>query len=204
MKKHLLAALVVLTLAATEQNASAQLSSRVNGWSVGLKGGVNKPMFRALKTGVNVACGFDVEWMSNPLWGLSLDYTFMNYKASSTNGFCNEVSGIGLINLANLLDKYRRGDWENLNVYARVGAGISFCQADKSDITLVLPMGGSVEYELTRHLTLGLLAEKRWHTSYSMGVNGDVQQGGATNLTLELLLRYKFGNRMHMRHFTQF
>ncbi len=209
MKKTILLTICGFLLASQAgfaQQGNEQTTPTYSHWSFGLKGGVDRAQFATGSItgsdGYGFTGGLDIEWLANPMWGLSLDYSYLAYSHSKNHGHSNEISILGNVNLANLLHQYRKGNWQKLNVYARLGGGIALMYGDQSKKTFVIPANISVEYELCKHFTLGLIGERRWHMSEFMGYVSPTQvaPGGGVNWSAMATVRYKIGGANHIRN----
>jgi outer membrane protein OmpA-like peptidoglycan-associated protein/opacity protein-like surface antigen len=173
MKKGLLLFCASMLLA-----GSSVFAQKYSHWSLDVKGGVDRGEWgHELKNGYyGFEVGGEVEYTFNPLFGLALDYAYIDYGrevegADDFTGSTHEISLIGSVNALNLVAKYRTGNWQKLNIYARGGAGVSIYSTDLTDqSTLVIPMSAALEYDLGKHIAIGLTGERRWHTSSDMGL----------------------------------
>ncbi len=200
MKRFVLFSFFVFLVAAG--NIFAQ-QKEYSHWSLGLKGGVTRGEFSgsgilADDAKYGFAFGVELERTFNPLWGIALEYEYVNYSNFDIDAYTNEIGLLGSVNLSNLLAKYRRGNWQRLNLYGRLGAGLSFYRAQTDATTIVLPMGASLEYNVCKHLALGLTGERRWHTSNSMGLGREVEDKVVIWSALANV-RIKFGAKQHIR-----
>lgn len=184
----------------------SQEQKKYNHWSLGIKAGVERPEF----SGDNLfkgdafygfTIGAELERTFTPLFGMILDYNFMKYdrtKDTDLDGSAHEISILGSVDFTNLLWKYRRGNWQKFHAFARLGAGVSLYDAVTDGSTLVIPVGGVLEYNVTDHLALGITGERRWHTSSTMGLGGHVQDK-AVFWSIMGNVRVKFGKN-HIRN----
>ena len=174
-------------------------------WSLDLKIGANRAEYMGdiiSKQGLNFTFGAELERTFNPLWGLALGYTYLNYSSyADGDGKTHEFTGLGSLNLANLVERYRRGNWQRLNVYGRLGAGLSFYNATNKGTAVVIPLGASIEYNITPRLAISLNGYRRWHSSSTMGFANAVQDR-AVFWAATVGLRFKFGkkSRPHIRN----
>ena len=202
MKRCLLSFFCIFALLGS--NAYSQ--EKYSHWSLGLKGGVNRSEFSGggvigdAKYGFSL--GAELEWTANPLWGLALDYEYIDYSCFDIDAHTNEFALLGSVNFANLLAKYRACGWQKLNAYGRIGAGLSFFGASTSGTTIVVPMGGALEYNVSKNLAFGIVGERRYHTSSVMGLGKKVQER-AIIWSLMANVRIKFGSN-HFRDMNMF
>ena len=187
-----------------QNNVSAQ-QNEYSHWSLDLKIGANRAEYMGdiiSKQGLNFTFGAELERTFNPLWGLALGYTYLNYSSSADgDGKAHEFTGLGSLNLANLVERYRRGNWQRLNVYGRLGAGLSFYNATNKGTAVVIPLGASIEYNITPRLAISLNGDRRWHSSSTIGFTNAVQDR-AVFWAATVGLRFKFGkkSRPHIRN----
>jgi outer membrane protein OmpA-like peptidoglycan-associated protein len=147
-------------------------------WSLDLKLGLNRAEYVGgvlSKNGFGFAFGAELERTFNPLWGLAAGYNYLGYSYAGIDGSAHEFTGLATLNLANLVERYRKGNWQKLNVYGRLGGGFSVFSATNKGATIVIPMGASIEYNITQRLALSLNADRRWHLSSTMGFTKAVQ-----------------------------
>jgi outer membrane protein OmpA-like peptidoglycan-associated protein len=173
-------------------------------WSLDLKLGANRAEYVGgilSKNGFGFTFGAELERTFNPLWGLAVGYTYLGYSHANVNGSAHEFTGSASLNFANLVERYRKGNWQKLNVYGRLGGGFSLYSATNNGATIVIPMGASIEYNISSRLALSLNADRRWHISSTMGFASAVQDrpvfwSGTVGL------RFKFGKkeRAHVRN----
>jgi outer membrane protein OmpA-like peptidoglycan-associated protein len=181
----------------------AQQNEEYAHWSAALKLGANRAEYVggiSIK-GMGFTFGVELERTFNPLWGLAVAYDYLGYSYADVNGSAHEFTGLAALNIANLVEKHRKGNWQKLNVYGRLGAGFSLFSATNSGKTIVIPMGASVEYNITPKLAISLNGDRRWHMSSTMGFTRAIQDrpvywAGTVGL------RFKFGNspRPHIRN----
>jgi outer membrane protein OmpA-like peptidoglycan-associated protein len=168
-------------------------------WSLDLKVGASRAEYAGgikAKKGFGFTFGAELERTFNPLWGLALGYTYMGYSHANVDGRAHEITGLASLNLLNLVEKYRKGNWQRLNIYGRLGAGLSFYNATKNGATVVIPMGASIEYNITQRLALSLNGDRRWHMSSTMGFASAVQDRPIF-WAATVGLRFKFGKKSH-------
>ena len=227
MKRKMLALFVASTLvgntfaqeeqvaensAATEASADDAASAGLNHWSIALKGGLD--YFRWLDQSVNFQGGAVVEYTSNPLWGLGLEYLYQmnnhDNEGSSIefDGTVHDIDLFASVNISNLLAKYRSEAWQKLNIYANGGAGVSvyswdaenknFKSADREDSDFLwLAVGsGLIEYNLNKNFALGLEGRVKLNNKKDFAPVG----GAKANLGANLLFRYKFGGESNVRN----
>ncbi|MDR2448588.1 MAG: OmpA family protein [Prevotellaceae bacterium] len=194
---------MICGLLSIQNNVSAQ-QTEYSHWSLDLKLGANKAEYAGgilTKQGLGFTFGAELERTFNPLWGLALGYTYLGYSHANVDGKAHEITGLASINLANLVERYRQGNWQRLNVYGRLGAGFSLYSAKNNGATVVIPMGASIEYNVTPRLAISLNGDRRWHLSSNMGFASAVQDG-AVFWAATAGLRFKFGkkSRPHVRN----
>jgi outer membrane protein OmpA-like peptidoglycan-associated protein len=182
------------------QEQPEQQQGQYKHWSVSLKGGANRneSIGKLLNTkGFGGQFGIELERTFNPLWGLSASYTYLTYGDPVTkNGTSSEVTGIAHLNLLNLVDKYRRDCWQKWNVYGYIGGGLAFFhKMSAKGTTVSLPVGASVEYNVSPQLALALIGDRRWHSS-----NMGTPNGKLSVWTASVGLRLKFGNTRHVKN----
>jgi outer membrane protein OmpA-like peptidoglycan-associated protein len=168
-------------------------------WSLDMKLGASRAEYVggvATKQGLGFTFGVELERTFNPLWGLALGYTYFGYSYNSVDGRAHEITGLASLNLLNLVEKYRKGNWQRLNVYGRLGAGVSLYNATNSGTTVVVPMGLSIEYNITPRVALNLSGDRRWHMSSTMGFTSAVQDRPVFWVAT-VGLRFKFGKKPH-------
>jgi outer membrane protein OmpA-like peptidoglycan-associated protein len=188
-----------------QSNVLAQ-QNEYSHWSLDLKLGTNKAEYVGgifTKKSFGFTFGAELERTFNPLWGLAVGYTYLGYSHANVNvnGNAHEFTGSASLNFANLVERYRKGNWQKLNVYGRLGAGFSLFSATKKGATIVIPMGASIEYNISQRLALSLNVDRRWHLSSTMGFTSAIQDrpvfwSGTVGL------RFKFGKkeRSHVRN----
>jgi outer membrane protein OmpA-like peptidoglycan-associated protein len=186
-----------------QNNVSAQ-QNEYSHWSLDLKLGANRAEYVSgimTKQGLGLTFGAELERTFNPLWGLALGYTYLGYSNAGVDGNAHEFTGLASLNFANLVERYRRGNWQRLNVYGRLGAGLSFYSATNNGTTIVIPMGASIEYNITPRIALSLNGDRRWHLSSTMGFANAVQDRPVF-WAATVGLRFKFGkkSRPHIRN----
>jgi outer membrane protein OmpA-like peptidoglycan-associated protein len=186
-----------------QNNVSAQ-QNEYSHWSLDLKLGANRAEYAGgivTKQGLGFTFGVELERTFNPLWGLALGYTYLGYSHANVDGTAHEITGLGSVNLANLVERHRRGNWQRLNVYGRLGAGFSLYSATNNGATVVIPMGASIEYNITPRVALSLNGDRRWHMSSTMGFASAVQDRPVF-WAATVGLRFKFGkkSRPHVRN----
>jgi outer membrane protein OmpA-like peptidoglycan-associated protein len=186
-----------------QNNVSAQ-QNEYSHWSLDLKLGANRAEYVGgiiTKQGFGFTFGAELERTFNPLWGLALGYTYLGYSHAKVDGKAHEITGLASVNLANLVERYRRGNWQRLNVYGRLGAGFSLYSATNNGTTVVIPIGASIEYNITPRVALSLNGDRRWHMSSTMGFASAVQDR-TVFWAATVGLRFKFGkkSRPHVRN----
>ncbi|MDR0713322.1 MAG: OmpA family protein [Bacteroidales bacterium] len=171
-------------------------------WSVGLSLSTNKLEaagdFEYLKN-MGSVFAVEVERTFNPLWGFALHFGNFHYKDSRSSGKANEISGIARLNMANLASKYRPGGWKKLDVFGHLGGGVSFYSAAGKDETLTVPVGLSLEYNVSPSIVVSLIGDRRWHLSPNMGLATSRQERAAI-WSAGVGLRIKFGKSDHVRN----
>jgi outer membrane protein OmpA-like peptidoglycan-associated protein len=186
-----------------QNNVSAQ-QNEYSHWSLDLKIGANKAEYVGgiiTKQGLGLTFGAELERTFNPLWGLALGYTYLGYSHANVDASAHEFTGLASLNFANLVERYRRGNWQRLNVYGRLGAGLSRYSATNSGTTIVIPIGASIEYNITPRVAISLNGDRRWHMSSTMGFVNPVQDRPVF-WAATVGLRFKFGkkSRPHVRN----
>jgi outer membrane protein OmpA-like peptidoglycan-associated protein len=184
-------------------NASAQ-ETDYSHWSLGMRLGLNRAEYVGgiLSTkGFGFTFGVEAERTFNPLWGLAAAYDYLGYSYNNVNGNAHELTGLATLNMSNLVARYRKGEWQKVNVYGRLGAGFSLVSAAVNAKTVVMPMGASIEYNISPQLAVNVTGDRRWHMSSTMGFAKAVQER-AVHWAGTVGLRYKFGNssRPHIRN----
>jgi OOP family OmpA-OmpF porin len=182
-------------------NVAAQQQNEYAHWSLKIEAGTNRTQSTnaILGTeGYGYILGAELERTFNPLWGLVLDYAYINYSVSNQTGVTHEIAGLLNVNLANLLHQHRPGNWQKLNVYGHLGAGLSHYNANTTKNTTVIPIGASIEYNITPRLAININGDRRWHTSTDMGLR--TLQERAVIWTATVGLRIKFGKKTHIRN----
>jgi outer membrane protein OmpA-like peptidoglycan-associated protein len=173
-------------------------------WSLDLKVGANRAEYVGgilAKDGWGFTFGAELERTFNPLWGLAVGYTYLGYSHANVDGNAHEFTGLASLNLVNLVERYRKGNWQRLNVYGRLGAGFSFYSATNNATTVVIPMGLSLEYNVSPRVAISLNGDRRWHSSSTMGFANAVQDRPVF-WAATVGLRFKFGkkSRPHIRN----
>ncbi len=220
MKKTFL--LILSALLCVSVFAHDELTLHYTKWSVMLKGGVARNGYAGFSenaitsTGNRVFTGIyglEVERTFNHIWGLALSANMYDfYRADDTYGNASgvkynlfisgqaiETALLGTMNLSNIFSEDRSEGWRRFNVYARIGAGLTFYRTDQVPVmnqmaedvkpgseiratdrdadfdkdykktTIVIPTEIQFEYNLSKPLALGLIVGNRWHTSTHFG-----------------------------------
>jgi hypothetical protein len=203
MKKFILVGILTGFILFVNGNAYAQQSGYAH-WSAEVKAGANRGQYGKILSmeGFGGTFGVGIERAFNPLWGLGVDYTYLSYPYAGIKGSVQEFTGMANINLSNLVAKYRTGGWQQVNTYFHIGGGLAFYSAQTSGKTLVIPIGASIEYNISSLLSLSLIGDRRWHSSPSMG-NVELQKVADPRVvmwTASVGLRFKFGIEEHVRN----
>lgn len=197
----------------TAQNAAVDASK----WSIGLKGGgtyYRVTPFSGPKYLDNTTwgAGLIIERTANPLFGMGLDVSYLNYKVG--DGFKGKTIDPTLfasMNLSNLLFPNRESAaW---NVYTKFGAGAGIWSNDnpqaivkpngdpaKKGVSPVFTAALHPEVNLGNAVALGAEIGYRYYTQEFMGGNMSKDRGDDA-LTAMLSLRFKLGSD-HVRNMT--
>jgi hypothetical protein len=198
MKRTILLAVCGLLLAPCFLTAQPQSYSY---WSMKVALGANRSQYvNAILSsdGYGFTCNVELERTINPLWGIAANYSFWDYSVYRRRGLAHEFTGLVNLNFSNLVSTYRSEKWQKLNIYTHLGTGLSFYNAGQANTTIVVPFGISVEYTLSRRLSLSLNGEHRWHTSHTMGVQELYERAVFWSATVGL--RFKFGPKQHIKN----
>jgi opacity protein-like surface antigen len=239
MKKKLLSFILVFStvIFVSAQDAVSKVS--VQGgvipnshWSVSLKGGGS--YFRTGGMQYNYALDFfkrsrldffsvvggTVEYTFNPIIGLGLDMTYVNYsrwndinedrlKDNYLSANTKDVALFGSLNLTNIITPKRTGFWEKMSLYANLGTGIAFYKYDVSGHSAspssFLALGGlNLEYNISKSFAVGGEFQYRYYAKDDMGYYPNYQPVGFSDAALATLsLRYKInatGAKKHVRN----
>src|SRR5690606_22359381 len=147
----------VATVADSDTLEFSRPRKRYTHWSLEVSGGFSNMGGGSMETanahlisGQFLPTGsLGLEYTVNPLFGLSAEYTFINYDNWDYKAVSNEGTIVGHVNVSNLLDPNRKA--QRLNFYGHIGAGLAaynyelppgFAQppVSKSDITFVMPI----------------------------------------------------------------
>jgi outer membrane protein OmpA-like peptidoglycan-associated protein len=205
MEKKKLLVLFMCGALAVSNLFSQQIYSH---WSFAIKGGVDRGEWgKEIKNGYyGYELGGALEYTFNPLFGIGADYSYLKYGRETSNdditGTTHEAVLFGSVNALNLVAKYRQGNWQKLNIYANLGAGLSFYSTDKTDqITIVLPLSAALEYNVSKYVAIGLTGERRWHTSNDMGLgNMGVSRTNIWSALATVRVKFGAGSKPHVRN----
>ncbi len=201
MKKLLLS---VVLIASAVTFTFAQTSK----WSATVKGGGT--YFRVTPAGddfVNDAswgAGLQVERTFNPLFGMGLDVSYLNFNRSTVTGKTIDPTLFASVNLTNLLFPNRQSTFFSL--YAKAGAGVGFYNneiGNTKDNDFSPMFAGSIhpEFNLGKRVALGLEVSARYYVRENMGgmVSKDRFDDGMTAMAT---LRFNLGGNAHVRNMT--
>lgn len=191
------------------QSASVGVSPEASKWSIALKGGGTyfrvTPEVASYKDNLNWGAGLIIERTSNPLWGMGLDVSYLNYKTRAGLGKTIDPTLFGSVNLSNLMFPHRgKATW---NVYAKGGLGAGFYSNDTpngygggSGISPVFTAGIHPEVALGNAVALGLEWGVRYYSEEVLG--GRVSKDRFDDaMTLMATLRFNLGAN-HVRNMT--
>ena len=239
MKKKLLSFILVfctvIFVSAQEVVSKVPVQGEVipnSHWSVSLKGGGS--YFRTGGMQYNYALDFfkrsrldffsvlggTVEYTFNPIIGLGLDMTYVNYsrwndinedrvKDNYLSANTKDVALFGSLNLSNIITPKRIGFWEKLSLYANLGTGIAFYKYDVSGHSAspssFLALGGlNLEYNISKSFAIGGELQYRYYAKDDMGYYANYQPTGFCDAALATLnVRYKInatGAKKHVRN----
>lgn len=239
MKKKLLSFILVFCtvvfVSAQEVVGKAPVQGEVipnTHWSVSLKAGGS--YFRTGGIQYNYALSFftrsrldffsvlggTVEYTFNPIIGLGLDMTYVNYsrwndinedrvKDNYLSANTKDVALFGSLNLSNIITPKRTGFWEKLSLYANVGTGIAFYKYDVAghvaNPSSFLALGGlNLEYNISKSFAIGGELQYRYYAKDDMGYYANYQPTGFCDAALATLnVRYKInatGAKKHVRN----
>ena len=239
MKKKLLSFILVfctvIFVSAQEVVSKVPVQGEVipnSHWSVSLKGGGS--YFRTGGMQYNYALDFfkrsrldffsvlggTVEYTFNPIIGLGLDMTYVNYsrwndinedrvKDNYLSANTKDVALFGSLNLSNIITPKRIGFWEKLSLYANLGTGIAFYKYDVSGHSAspssFLALGGlNLEYNISKSFAIGGELQYRYYAKDDMGYHANYQPTGFCDAALATLnVRYKInatGAKKHVRN----
>jgi|GEM_PF-1689596 len=176
--------------------------------------------------------GAALERSFNPVFGLGLQYMYIPYQADAdglpwrVQGTAHEATAFLSVNLLNLFYQTRRQNW---NVYANIGFGVSFYNAETINretgehrpdgsggimrlddgIAAAIPLGLHIEYNVSRGFAIGAKFEYRMHDrdNFEGATQGHFLTQGNSNdafMTFALTLRHKmhFRKANHVRNST--
>ncbi len=216
MKKLILG--VLLIASAVTYTSAQRTAVDASKWSIGLKGGgtyyrvtpaVPVPPYM---DNVSWGAGLIIERTANPLFGMGLDVSYLNYKLDG--GYVGKTIDPTLfasINLSNLLFPYRESAaW---NVYSKFGAGAAIWDNNNpnavnkpngdpatSGVMPVFTAALHPEVNLGSAVALGAEVGYRYYTQEILGGRGS-QDRFDDALTAMLSLRFKLGAD-HVRNMT--
>ena len=187
---------------------------------------------------VSWTIGLEAEYSWNPAWGLILNFQYMPYQGvtSSTEYGRNEFKGnmyapslLASVNMFNLFSQYRKSAaW---NLYLNAGVGLVWYECLNTPIegsapgektpkgvgqdgsgygtSITIPLGLNVEYNINKHLAVGLGAYYRMTNKdnfegehYTKGTMNDAQFYVSANLRVKFLDDEKSGG--HMRNISMY
>jgi OOP family OmpA-OmpF porin len=208
MKKLILG--VLLIASAVTYTSAQRTAVDASKWSIALKGGGTYYRVAPLAgpdymDNVNWGAGLIIERTSNPLWGMGVDVSYLNYNTAVGNGKTIDPTLFGAVNLSNLLFPYR--EKAKANVYAKVGAGAALWDNDTPNavddgkgISPVFTASLNPEIALGRAVALGLDWGVRYYSQESLG--GKVSKERFDDgMTLMATLRFNLGAD-HVRNMT--
>lgn len=211
MKKLFLSVLMVASAItfASAQSAAVGTSPDASKWSIALKGGGTyfrvEPQMTPYMDNLNWGAGLIIERTANPLFGMGLDVSYLNYKTAVGVGKTIDPTLFGAVNLSNLLFPHRAK--AKANVYAKVGAGAAFFSNDTdpavedgSGISPVFTGSLNPEIALGNAVALGLEWGVRYYSKEILG--GQVSKDRWDDaMTLMATLRFNLGAN-HVRNMT--
>ncbi len=202
--KKLLLNVVLLATAFTFTNA------QTSKWSVAVKGGGTylrvTPIGDDYVNDASWGAGLEIEKTINPLFGMGLDVSYLNFNRRTVEGKTIEPSIYGSVNLSNLLFPNRTSTF--FSVYARAGAGIGIFNnkvhsMNKKDDGITPMFMGSIhpEFNLSKRIALGLDITARYYSREIVGglPSKDRFDDGMTAMAT---LRFKLGSNKHVRCMT--
>ncbi|MHB9057004.1 MAG: OmpA family protein [Paludibacteraceae bacterium] len=214
MKKLFLSVLLIASAVTftSAQSAAVGTSPEASKWSIALKGGGT--YFRIAPAvpvppymdNVSWGAGLIIERTANPLFGMGLDVSYLNFKtANSGVGKTIDPTLFGSFNLSNLMFPHRAS--ANANVYAKLGAGAAFFSNNTpnpvhngADISPVFTAALHPEVALGSAVALGLEWGYRYYTKEILGGRGSSTRGDDA-MTLMATLRFNLGAN-HVRNMT--
>lgn len=217
MKKLILG--VLLIASAVTYTSAQRTAVDASKWSIALKGGGT--YFRVAPAvpvppymdNVNWGAGLIIERTANPLFGMGLDVSYLNYFINTQDGAGKTIDPtlFASVNLSNLLFPHRQSAaW---NVYSKFGAGASIWDnnnpnpvaygdgktADKG-VQPVFTAALHPEVNLGSAVALGAEVGYRYYPQEILGGTGGKDNGNDA-LTAMLSLRFKLGGD-HVRNMT--
>jgi len=192
---------------------NAQKYSDFSHWSIALHGGANVYNGDIVinDKSIDYTLGLSVENTITPLYGLGIEYLFVPYRGTDTwpvgyviDGTSHQASLYWALNILNCFHKTRDSNW---NLYARLGAGLSYYKVDVAayptenvpfSLGVFVPVGVSLEYNLSKSFALGARIDYRAFNKDNLdGATKTYQNfAGVTNDFMAvgtIDLRYKFG-----------
>lgn len=211
MKKLFLSVLLIASAVTftSAQSAAVGTSPEASKWSIALKGGGT--YFRVTPNGSDYmnnaswGAGLIIERTSNPIWGMGLDLSYLNFNRSTVNGKTIDPTLFGSINMSNLFFPHRAA--AKANVFAKFGAGAAFFSNDLSGaadggsgVSPVFTAALHPEVALGSAVALGLEWGYRYYSKEILG--GMVSKDrGDDAMTLMATLRFNLGAN-HVRNMT--
>jgi outer membrane protein OmpA-like peptidoglycan-associated protein len=95
------------------------------------------------------------------------------------------------------LAKHRSGNWQKLNAFGHIGGGISWYDATNKSTTLVMPLGVSLEYNISPCVAVSITGDRRTYSSTSMGIRNLNERAAIWGISAGV--RIKFG-KSHIRN----
>lgn len=201
MKKLLFSVMLIAsTIAFTSaQNPSVSASPEASKWSLALKGGGT--YFRITPTGDDLmndaswGAGLSLERTANPLFGMGLDVSYLNFNRSTVTGATIDPTLFASVNVSNLLFPHReKSVW---NIFAKVGAGVGIYNSkmngvEKDGISPLFTGSIHPEVALGSKAALGLEVGARYYVTERLG--GMISKDRFDDaMTAMLTLRFNLG-----------
>jgi OOP family OmpA-OmpF porin len=211
MKKKLVVLLMISFSLVSFMDAQKQVNSKdYSHWSLTLKGGVDfyrvAPVNGTYLNNMSWTFpGLLLEYSINPLFGVGLDMTYLNYVRKTSisgdlgNGSTLDLTAEGSVNLFNLLIPNRGGMCKKSNLYATLGGGIGFYSFDKengesgSGSSPLGTIGLKFEHNLSDALALGAGVHYRTYSEEVLGKYNANHTFQSDALVGTINLRYKIG-----------
>jgi len=211
MKKKLVVLLMLSFSLVSYMDAQKQDKAKdFSHLSLSLKGGVD--FFRVAPVNGtylnNMSWTFPgvlLEYSINPLFGVGLDFTYLNYVRKTTingdkgNANTFDLTAEGSVNLFNLLIPNRNGMCKKSNLFATVGGGIGFYSFDKdngasgSGTSPLGSIGLKFEHNLSDALALGAGVQYRTYSEEVFEKYNANYNFQSDALLATINLRYKLG-----------